>query len=114
MLEMANDLRTDNNLDDANSLMTLAGHLMGIYGNTIPDKSSPSTYLTFLTEVLQVTADSKGDRNVIYALLRDNINLVNDNLAVVLRNWARETLPNLDSQERRIYIIESICAFSNA
>jgi CHAT domain-containing protein len=114
MLERANDLRIDNNLDDANSLMTLAGHLMGTYGNTMPDKSSPSTYLEFLREVLQVTADSKGDRNLIYALLRDKINLVNDNFAVVLRNWARETLPNLDSQERRIYIIESICAFSNA
>ena len=114
MLEEANNLRIDNNLDDANSLMTLAGHLMGIYGNTMPDKSSPSTYLEFLREVLQVTADSKGDRNVIYPLLRDNLHLVNDNFAVVLRNWARETLPNLDSQERRIYIIESICAFSNA
>ncbi len=113
MLERANNLRIDNNLDDANSLMTLAGHLMGIYGNTMPDKSSPSTYLTFLTEVLNVTEDSNGDRNLIYALLRDKINLVNDNFAVVLRNWARETLPNLDSQERRIYIIESICAFSN-
>ena len=93
MLEEANNLRIDNNLDDANSLMTLSGHLMGTYGNTMLDKSSPSTYLEFLREVLQVTADSKGDRNLIYALLRDNINLVNDNFAVVLRNWARETLP---------------------
>jgi CHAT domain-containing protein len=114
MLEEANNLRIDNNLDDANSLMTLAGHLMGTYGNTMPDKSSLSTYLTFLTEVLQVTEDSNGDRQVIYALLRDNINLVNDNLAVVLRNWARETLPNLDSQELRISLIAIICAFSNA
>ena len=113
MLEEANNLRIDNNLDDANSLMTLAGHLMGTYGNTMPDKSSPSTYLKFLTEVLQVTADSKGDRNLIYALLRDNINLVNDNLAVVLRNWARETLPNSDSQ-RRISITTLIGNFCNA
>src|SRR4028118_109612 len=78
MLEEANNLRIDNNLDDANSLMTLAGHLMGIYGNTMPDKSSPSTYLTFLMKVLQVTLKGKSDPNVIYPLLRDNINLVND------------------------------------
>ncbi len=114
MLERANDLKTDNNLDDANSLMTLAGHLMGNYGNAIPDKSSPSTYLKFLTEVLQVTADSKGDRNVIYPLLRDNLNLVNDNLAVMLRNWAMETLPNSDSQEIRISIIKAVGNFCNA
>ncbi len=65
-------------------------------------------------EVLQATADSKGDTNVIYALLRDNINLVNDNLAVVLRNRVRESLPNLDSQDIRISIIEVIGNFCNA
>ena len=114
MLEEANNLRIDNNLDDANSLMTLAAHLMGTYGNTMPDKSSPSTYLTFLTEVLQVTADSKRDRNVIYPLLRDNLNLVNDNFAVALQNWARETLPNSDSQDIRISLIEAVGNFCNA
>ena len=113
MLEEANNLRIDNNLDDANSLMTLAGYLMGTYGNTMPDKSSPSTYLTFLKEVLQVTADSKGDRNIIYSLLLANIKLVNDNLAVVLRNWARETLPNSDSQ-RRISLTTVIGNFCKA
>ena len=113
MLEEANNLRIDNNLDDANSLMTLAGHLMGTYGNTMPDKSSPSTYLTFLKEVLQVTADSKGDRNVIYPLLRDNLNLVNDNFAVALQNWVRETLPKLD-EKKQIYMIRVIGSFSNA
>jgi len=114
MLERANDLRIENNLDDANSLMTLAGHLMGSYSNTMPDKSSPSTYLTFLTEVLRATLKGKGDPNVIYPLLRDNLNLVNDNLAVALRNWARETLPNSDSQDIRISLIEAVGNFCNA
>ncbi|MEG4577923.1 CHAT domain-containing protein [Microcoleus sp. N3A4] len=114
MLERANDRRKENSLDDANSLMTLAGHLMGSYGNTTLEKSSPSNYRKFLMEVLQATADSDGDPNVIYPLLRDNINLVNDNLAVVLRNWARENLPKLDSQERRIHIIADVFRFSNA
>ena len=114
MLEEASNLRTYNNLNDANSLMTLAGHLMGTYGNTMPDKSSPSTYLTFLTEALQATADSKGDHNVIHAILLENIKLINDYLAVVLRNWARETLPNLDNQESRIYITAVVGNFSHA
>jgi hypothetical protein len=114
MLEEANNLIIDNNLDDANSLMTLAGHLMGTYGNTMPDKSSPATYVTFLEEVLQATSDSDGDPQVIYPLLLHNINLVNDNLAVVLQNWAKETLPNLDSQDIRISRIEVIGNFCNA
>jgi len=113
MLEEANNLRIDNNLDDANSLMTLAGHLLGTYNNTIINKSSPSTYLKFLTEVLQVTLKGKGDPNVIYPL-RDNLNLVNDNLVVALRNWARETLRNSDSQDLRITLIELVGNFCNA
>ncbi|MEG3844978.1 tetratricopeptide repeat protein, partial [Microcoleus sp. herbarium14] len=113
MLERANDLRKEQNLDDANFLMTLAGNLLGSYSNTVVEKLSPATYVKFLTEVLQVTADSNGDRKVIYDMLRDNINLVNDNLAVVLRNWARETLPNLDSQ-RRISLTTLIGNFCNA
>jgi CHAT domain-containing protein len=111
MLERANDLRIENNLDDANSLMTLAGYLMGTYGNTMVEKASPSAYRKFITEMLLVTSDTKGDRNVIYAMLLANIKLVNDNLAVVLRNWATENLPNLDS-ESRTSIIELLGNFS--
>ena len=114
MLERANDLRIENNLDDANSLMTLAGHLMGSYSNTMPDKSSPSTYLTFLTEVLQATADSNGDTNVIYALLQDNFNLVNDNFAAIIRNRMKENLLNLDNQESRIFMTALVVNFSKA
>ena len=114
MLERANDLITYNNLDDANSLMTLAGHLLGSYGNTIPEKASPSTYIEFLMEVLEATADSNGDHKVIYPLLLHNLKLVNDNLAVVLQNWAAETLPNLDSPDIRTFFRLVVVDFSNA
>ena len=114
MLERANDLRKENNLDDANSLMTLAGHLMGTYGNTMVEKLSPSNYRKFLMKVLQATADSNGAPNVIYALLRDNLNLVNDNLAVVLRTGMRESLLNLYSEDSCIYLTSVIGNFSNA
>ncbi|MEG3931509.1 CHAT domain-containing protein [Microcoleus sp. T3_B1] len=113
MLDEANNLRTFNNLDDANSLMTLAGHLLGSYSNTMLEKSSPYSYIEFLMEVLQKTQDSNGDRTVIYALVRDNLNLINDNFAAVLQNWARETLPKLD-KKKQIYIIGVVGNFSNA
>ncbi|NJK73976.1 MAG: hypothetical protein HC849_29880 [Oscillatoriales cyanobacterium RU_3_3] len=48
MLEEANDIRTFNNLNDANYLMNLAGHLMGNHNNTSINKSSVSTYIEFL------------------------------------------------------------------
>ena len=113
MLERANNLRKDSNLDDANSLMTIAGHLMGSYSNTTVEKSSPSTYCKFLAEVFQATQGSNGARHVIYDLLRDNLNLINDNLAVVLQKWVMENLSNLDSQDRRTFVV-IICYFSNA
>jgi tetratricopeptide (TPR) repeat protein len=104
-----NDLRNNYCLDNANYLMTLAWHLSGT-SNTIIDKSSASAYLNFLMELLRTTAKSSGDPQVIYPLLRDNLNLVNDNLAVVLRNLAIGTLQK-ESQECRIYIIVNLVNF---
>ena len=45
-------------------------------------------YERFLMEVLEVTAESKGDAKVIYSLLRDNINKLNHIFAEILRHWA--------------------------
>jgi CHAT domain-containing protein len=71
----------------------------------------------FLMQVLCVTADSNGDPNVIYRLLRDHLNLVNDNLAVMLRNWVTENLSNLDSLDKEygiLPLLPYIFKFSNA
>ncbi|MEG4148337.1 CHAT domain-containing protein [Microcoleus sp. Pol12B5] len=72
---------------------------------------SANFQLEFLKQVLQVTRGG-GYRNVIYTLLRDNINLINDDFAAFLRIWWKEILPNLDTQ-LRIFIIEDIGEFSN-
>jgi CHAT domain-containing protein/ribosome modulation factor len=70
--------------------------------------------LQFLLEVLQAALDSRGNRNVIYPLLRNNLILVNEDLAVVLRNWATETFTNLDSQDIRTSYAVGINSFSAA
>ena len=57
-------------------------------------ESSPSThyssaeYLNFLMEVLRATAESKGDSKVVYPLLQQNLDKLDDNFADILRNWA--------------------------
>ena len=66
----------------------------------------------FLLQVLWITADSDGDPTVIYRLLRDNLNLVDENLAVVLRNWATETLSNLDSPDEDYAVSVFVFKFS--
>ncbi|MEG3863702.1 CHAT domain-containing protein [Microcoleus sp. herbarium12] len=74
---------------------------------------SADQQVIFLLQVLWVTADSDGDPNVIYRLLRNNLDLVDDNLAVVLRNWTMETLANLDSLDENYAILLYIFKFSN-
>ena len=45
---------------------------------------SANSELKFLSQVLQATNKSGGNPNVIYPMLRDNINLINDNFAIIL------------------------------
>jgi hypothetical protein len=57
-------------------------------------ESSPSThyssaeYLNFLMEVLQATVGSNGDSKVVYPLLQQNLDKLDENFADILRNWA--------------------------
>jgi len=75
---------------------------------------SDNSQLEFLMQLLRATSDSEGNRNVIYPLLRNNLNLVNDNFAAILRNWAAETLLNLDDQSIYTSLVIVIGNFSNA
>ncbi|MEH1965611.1 CHAT domain-containing protein [Nostoc sp.] len=50
------------------------------------------TYGQFLIEILQATAESNGDAQVIYPLLAANTDKLNDIFAKLLRHWATNTL----------------------
>src|SRR5919202_1521765 len=104
----AENQREEGNQNTADFLTNLASYIV-----EVSESPSANSQLEFLLQVFQVTAETQGDPNIIYPLLWDNINLINDNLAVVLQNWVRETLPNLDSQER-ISIIAVVVTFSIA
>ena len=90
----AENQRDEGNENAANFLTNLASQLAEFL-----ESPSANSQLKFLQQLLQATSDGNGD--VIYSLLRENINLVNDDLAVLLRNWAAETLSNLDNQDIR-------------
>ncbi|MEP6490804.1 CHAT domain-containing protein [Microcoleus vaginatus GB2-A3] len=103
----AENQREEGNQNTADFLTNLASYIV-----EVSESPSANSQLEFLLQVLRVTAESGGDHNVIHPLLRDNLNLVNDNFAVFLRNWVREALPNLDSQEQ-ISIIGIVATFSD-
>jgi len=73
---------------------------------------NPDSQLDFLLEVLQATADSKGSPQVVYPLLQTKLNLLNDNFAQVLRNWAIATLPKVELEQAQ-RLAGTILSFSN-
>ncbi|MBE8967783.1 CHAT domain-containing protein [Nostocales cyanobacterium LEGE 12452] len=70
------------------------------------------TYGQFLIEILQATADSNGDAQVIYPLLAANTDKLNDIFAELLRLWAINILAEVEP-DRAEYITEMIGNFSN-
>ncbi len=55
-------------------------------------------YQDFLTEVLEATAESKGDRDVLYPLLERNLDKLDDVFIRVLEDWGK-TLVKLESEQ---------------
>lgn len=70
------------------------------------------TYLQFLLEILQATADSNGDAQVIYPLLVANTDKLNDIFAQLLRHWATNTLTEAEP-DTATSIAAVIVNFSN-
>ncbi|NEP02599.1 MAG: sel1 repeat family protein, partial [Symploca sp. SIO2E9] len=68
--------------------------------------------LTFLIEILQATADSKGNAEVVYPLLQANLDKLDDNLALLLRDWATAKLAEVEPEQAQ-GIAEVIFYFSN-
>ncbi len=63
--------------------------------NELLKQLNVEAYRNFLIKVLQATYDSKGNPQVVYPLLQENLDKLDDNLAQVLRSWATANLPKL-------------------
>ncbi|MBE9033986.1 CHAT domain-containing protein [aff. Roholtiella sp. LEGE 12411] len=66
----------------------------------------------FLQEILQATAESNGDAQVIYPLLAANTDKLDHIFAELLRRWAINTLANME-HDTAIYIVAVIVVLSN-
>ncbi|NWF60089.1 MAG: CHAT domain-containing protein [Fischerella sp.] len=66
----------------------------------------------FLIEVLQATAESRGDAQVVYSLLAANTDKLNLLFADVLRRWATTTLEEMQPDEAE-YLAAVLVLFSN-
>ena len=106
----------------ANWLLALASQLseeldITLDGNT-PEPETPvneadiDTYLQFLLEVLQATADSQGNPQVVYPLLKANTDKLNLTFAQLLQVWATNTLEEAEPDATE-FIAGVIGEFSN-
>ncbi|MGB7443374.1 MAG: tetratricopeptide repeat protein, partial [Coleofasciculaceae cyanobacterium] len=107
MLQVSNDLIAQGNLDHANSLMNLAGLLTGAYTSTDQDSLNP-----FIMRVLRATAESKGNSELVYPLLKENLDKLDDNFAWLLQDWGMGMLQDVDGEQAR-GIAAVIGEFSN-
>jgi CHAT domain-containing protein len=59
-------------------------------------ESRTQIYQRFLGDVLKATNKSNADPKIVYSILRENLDKIDDDCARVLRDWATSTLPRLE------------------
>ncbi len=68
--------------------------------------------LDFILEVLQATVESMGDSKVVYPLLQQNLDKLDNNFADILRNWATAKFSEVQADVAE-YIAKCIGEFNN-
>ncbi len=106
---LAEDFAQQGEENNAGWLRNLATQLgAGLNLNrTIPDLEAEQ----FLLEVLQATANSNGNAQVVYPLLAANTDKLNDNFAEILRRWAINRLVEVEPETAK-YLAPVIGNFS--
>ena len=102
LLKVAETLSDRGDENAAKFLQAVAGQLAEFTGGGI----TPQAYLSFLQEVLQATADSDGNPEVVYPILQQNLDKLNSSFAEVVRQWATPTLEGVAREQA--YAIASV------
>jgi CHAT domain-containing protein len=71
------------------------------FGKPQKGKKHCKAYLDFLNKVVQATADNKGDPQMVYPLLKANLNKLDDKFALLLREWEKAKLSAAPSELAR-------------
>ncbi len=74
--------------------------------------ATPQEYLQFLLQVLQAIADSDGNPQVVYPLLKANLDKLDDGLTQILQAWATQTLAEVEPQQAQ-YLAAVLVEFGN-
>ena len=114
MVQVAEQFEADGEQDAAEFLRDLKSQLaefLEISENPNSVYQLSQDYVEFLAEVLQATAESNGNSEVIYPILQANLNKLDNNFIAVLQNWAEAKLSQVESSVAE-YIARVIAHFS--
>ncbi len=111
MIEVARGFSEEGNEDAAEFLMSIATQLAEALGLSLSDFSAENQG-DLLIQALLVTEETEGNPEVVYPLLHNNIELLDDKFAEVLRTWATDAISESTSEEAED-IVASIGIFSS-
>jgi CHAT domain-containing protein len=122
VVKVATIFTQQGNEKTANWLLALASKLSQVLSipvventpkaETLVNEADIKIYQQFLSEVLEATAESQGNPQLVYPLLAANTDKLNLNFAKLLRTWAANTLGEIE-RDTAEYIAISIGNFSN-
>ena len=119
MIQSAEVLRERGDRNGADFLIYLARQLAELLGsseNVTADNSSPEAtleeYLDFLMQLLWTTTESKVDPDVVYPILKRNLDKLDEVLAIALQSWATLTLKEAESEKANT-LATVVFSFSN-
>jgi tetratricopeptide (TPR) repeat protein len=115
MVAVAQQLGNAGRENEARWLMNMAQQLaqaLGLLDNATTENANTSQdYFNFLMETLQKVNENPNPQ-LLYPFWKQNLNKLNDNLILILDNWARETLTSVNSEQA--YSIAAVIGnFSN-
>ncbi|MCF2145914.1 tetratricopeptide repeat protein [Desmonostoc muscorum LEGE 12446] len=111
MLEIASNLLSQGELDQANRLMNIVGKQLGVYSE-LSLTATEKEYINFLYQTLRATAHSEGNPQVVYPLLAQNTDKLDGVFAEILHRWGTNRLGEAKADEAE-YLAAVIVEFSN-
>ncbi|NEO73263.1 CHAT domain-containing tetratricopeptide repeat protein, partial [Moorena sp. SIO3H5] len=103
MQQVAEWWAQEGNKNAAEYLTSVATQLAEALGlsstsSTFSQLPTADSQFNFLMELLQATYESNGNGEVVYPLLQANLDQLDDNLAVLLRNWTTAKLAEVEPE----------------
>ena len=83
--------------NDGQDAQNAANFLRHLRSRLVELLETSEEYLNFLMEVLLATRQSKGGSKVVYPLLQQNLDKLDDNFADILRNWATNKFSKVEA-----------------